>query len=83
MLLVSLSLPRHFALPLERCSQWYGLSADTAGRGFAGLAERGLLEIRSVMKKAPLAPKGYTVHNEYRLLGTFARPVTPPAETNT
>lgn len=73
MLLVSLSLPDDFALPVERTPEWYGWSADTALRGFNELARAKLLGKRRESRVAPLAPEGFTVSNHYTLLSPFDR----------
>ena len=71
MLLIALSLRSGFVLPVEKAPVWYGLSADTAQRGFAELVHRGVLRRARVPKKAPLAPLGYTYDNHYTLQGDF------------
>lgn len=73
MLLVGLSLLHNGTLPAERAPQWYGLSADTAGRGLRELEARGLLNRAVKVKKAPQAPKGYTQEVHHTLLGMFAK----------
>ncbi len=71
MLLVAASHKPQFRLPFENTPGWYGVSADTASRGFHGLAKRGLVVIDRTNKKAPLAPKGYTSENRYTLQAPF------------
>lgn len=72
MLLVALSLKPGFFLPVEQVPDWYGLSADTAQRGLAELAKRGVLCRQRVPKKAPLLPKGYSYDYRHTLTGPFA-----------
>ncbi|WP_165983949.1 hypothetical protein [Streptomyces sp. YIM 98790] len=44
MLLITLSLRKErFTLPQDRVPSWYGISADTAGRGLRELQEKGVL----------------------------------------
>lgn len=43
-LLISLSLKPGFKLPAERGPDWYGISADTLGRGLKELDEKGILK---------------------------------------
>lgn len=71
MLLIARSLADGFRLPLEDAPEWYGVSADTAGRGLRGLADRGLLDVHKSFKKAPLAPQGYTAEHHYTLQPPF------------
>lgn len=42
-LLIALSLKQPFALPAERGPAWYGISADTIGRGLIELRDKGIL----------------------------------------
>lgn len=71
MLLVALSLPPGFVLPVEKAPDWYGISADTAQRGLASLVRRGLVERVRTYKKAPLAPAGFSYDSRYTLQGDF------------
>ncbi len=71
MLLVALHEKPDFTLPTERMPSWYGWSADTAERGFRGLAEHGLLEIRKQTVTDALSPSGLTESNRYSLLAPF------------
>lgn len=72
MLLIGLSLGPTFTLPFDRVPGWYGLSPNTAQRGFRELTDAGLLKHWVTYKEAPLAPLGYTQERHYRLLGPFA-----------
>ena len=69
MLLVALSLPPPFVLPVEKAPQWYGISADTAQRGLASLQKHDVLKVARTPKRAPLAPKGFTYDSRYTLQG--------------
>jgi hypothetical protein len=60
-------------LPQERMPTWYGISADTVGRGLKTLREHGVLKARTVTKPAPLSPIGYTWDTRYTLTGPFTR----------
>ena len=71
MLLISLSLSDDFRLPVEDVPNWYGISADTAGRGLRGLTGHGLLEMHKHYKTAPLSPTGYTADHLYTLQQPF------------
>lgn len=71
MLLIALSRSGDLRLPLQRVPAWYGISADTASRGFGGLVDRGLLTVRKEFKAAPLSPVGYTAFNIYTVQPPF------------
>ena len=70
-LIIGLSQNDGFSLPVERGPDYYGISADTLFRGSRGLRKHGLLDWDRVPKKAPLAPKGYTIENRYTLQPPF------------
>jgi hypothetical protein len=70
-LLIGRSLGDNFRLPVEKGPEWYGISADTIGRGIKGLFDRGLLEIDKRFKAAPLSPLGYTAEHRYTLAAPF------------
>jgi hypothetical protein len=70
-LLIALSLPREFLLPLDHGRRWYGLSRDTLRTGLRGLSTRGFLDMRLVKKAAPLTTSGYTFERRYRLRSPF------------
>ncbi len=65
--LIGRSLGDQFWLPFESAPDWYGISADTAARGVAGLGSRGLLETSKEFKTAPLSAVGYTARHRYTL----------------
>lgn len=70
-LIIGLSNKDGFSLPVERGPDYYGISADTLLRGAHGLRNRGLLDWNRAVKKAPLAPEGYTFENRYTLQPPF------------
>lgn len=72
MLLVCLSMRPGFYLPLGKVPEWYGFSEDTAQRGMQQLVEEGLLTYKSVSKKAPLTPLGFTTERRYTLMAPFS-----------
>lgn len=71
MLLIALTQRDGFTLAAQRVKAWYGLSPDTAERGFLDLINFRLLVRRPVQKSAPLAPKGYTIEYQYTLQPPF------------
>lgn len=83
MLLISLSLKPKFILPISKVPDWYGLSTDTAQRGLTELEEAGLLSVRRVRKRAPLAPKGFTYDRHFTLLPPFDRSPKPTSSHDT
>jgi hypothetical protein len=78
-LLISLSLPSPFTLPVERGPAWYGVSADTLERGLRELVDRGALSRVLKVRPAPLAPTGKTRVAEYTRMDPFAPPAKSPA----
>lgn len=72
MLLIALSRVDDLSLPLKKAPLWYGISADTASRGFLGLVDHGLLTVTKNFKLAPLSEVGYTANNVYTLQAPFA-----------
>lgn len=71
MLLIALSRSDDLRLPLEKAPDWYGISADTASRGFGGLVGHGLLTVRKEYKVAPLSAVGYTANHIYTVQEPF------------
>ncbi|MEA2825948.1 MAG: hypothetical protein QOG43_387 [Actinomycetota bacterium] len=71
LILIGRSLGDGFLLPQEKAVQWYGISADTIGRGVAALTAKGLLSAEKTFKIAPLSAVGYTEENRYTLLPPF------------
>lgn len=72
-LLILLSRKAGSDLPQERAPQWYGISADTLGRGLHTLQERNLVRVSVTTKKAPLSPIGYSWEQRYWLLPPFQK----------
>jgi hypothetical protein len=70
-LLIARSLSDGFWLPYERGPEWYGISADTIGRGMASLSKHELIHIDKTFKKAPLSAVGYTEERRYTLQPPF------------
>ena len=81
-LLIGRSLSDGFWLPYERGPEWYGISADTLGRGIAGLQQHGLISVDKTFKVAPLSAVGYTAEHHYTLLTPFG-PVGRPGKEST
>ncbi len=65
--LIGRSLGDGFLLPQEKSMAWYGISADSVGRGISGLVDHGLLDFNESYKKAPLSPTGVTAERRYTL----------------
>jgi hypothetical protein len=77
-LLIACSQPSGFSLPSERAPGWYGISAESLGRGFRELRRAGLLDSDLQRRAAPLAPLGFTEVRRYTLQRPFAhRPRRP------
>ena len=77
-LLILLSRRPGADLPHERVMAWYGISADTFGRGVKKLSAADLIDVKVVTRKAPLSPLGYTWEQRYTPLPPFAR-INPPS----
>lgn len=78
MLLIALSRPNDFVMPVEQVPTWYGLSADTAQRGIAELGRRGVLTSRRIAKTAPLAPDGFTYDRHFTLVDDYEQTWSKP-----
>jgi hypothetical protein len=65
-----------FQLRKEHASGWFNISADTLQRGLDELQRHEQLLVRQRPIKAPRAPKGWAMVNEYRLTGDFGRKLT-------
>lgn len=74
MLLIALSLPPGFILPSAQVPKWYGISPDTAERGFQQLRKFGVIEYEDRHKKAPMSKTGFTTERRYTLRGAFHLP---------
>lgn len=73
-LLICLTFKDEFRLPVERGKEWYGVSADSIGRGLDDLRRRRLLLYTDRIKKAPLSPLGFTHDRWYSLQPPFGAP---------
>jgi hypothetical protein len=73
MLLIACDLKPNFRLPYERVPDWYGISGDTAKRGFGQLIEAGILVRHFRRKKAPLSDVGWAPDFHYQLTGPFTK----------
>jgi hypothetical protein len=71
MLLIGSSLAHEFVLPQERMPAWYGISADTAARGFDDLRKAGLLTSRDEFVRDHKVPTGWRQVQHHRLLEPF------------
>jgi len=71
MLLIGCSLKPEFELPQERMPSWYGISADTAGRGLIELRGTGLLSTRDEYVKDHKSTTGWRQIQHHRLLPPF------------
>lgn len=74
MLLIASSLNPKFLLPTEEAKKWYGVSGDTAARGFRELENSGLLTRTKRMKRTPLEDSIATVEHRFTLTEPFGRP---------
>lgn len=73
MLLVALSQPDDFILPLDKVPAWYGISRDTARRGLRGLYQRDVLTRRIGWKETNFVEGFYAEERFY----TLAKPFGP------
>lgn len=72
MLLIALSrLTNEFTLTAENVAKWYGVSVDTAQKGFKGLVDKGVLKVDYRRRRAPDAPDGWTNETFYHLQSPF------------
>ena len=74
-LLIALDREPAFQLRKEHASGWFAISADTLQRGLDELRDHDLLSIRPRRFAAPRTRQGWTMANEYRLLGPFAKKI--------
>jgi hypothetical protein len=70
-LLIALSRPDDFILPLEHATKWYGFSQDSLRSGLRQLQLRGLLDVRYLRTSAPLSPTGFRTERRYTLRPPF------------
>ncbi|MEK6206195.1 MAG: hypothetical protein AABM32_00990 [Chloroflexota bacterium] len=73
MLLILLSLPENYPLPMVRMPKWYGVSADSADRGLRELRDRGLIDRTPQWERTPLTGSGFTKTYRYNLRAPFRR----------
>jgi hypothetical protein len=70
-LLIALSRPDDFILPLEHGAKWYGISSDTIRSGLRSLQILGLLQMRMQHIPSPLTVRGYRTERHYTLRPPF------------
>ncbi|MGH2391142.1 MAG: hypothetical protein ACRDIE_23345 [Chloroflexota bacterium] len=70
-LLISLSLPRDFFLPIESARKQFSISSDTLGEGMRELRRYELLDQRTITKADPLTAAGYRTEYWYQLRPPF------------
>ena len=70
-LLILLSRLQGSDLPQEQAPAWYGISADTLGRGLRTLERHKLVATSVTRKPAPLSPIGYSWEQRYSLQPPF------------
>ena len=75
MLLISLSLPEVFSLPINQVFNWYGISEATARSGLRGLKDKGILTRTVNHRVDPRSPTGWAEEFRYALQGSFSRKV--------
>jgi hypothetical protein len=73
MLLIALSLPGVFYLPYEKAKPWYGISADSAGRGLRELEKAGFLVTIQQWVKNHRSDTGWVEQRSYVLAGPYAK----------
>jgi hypothetical protein len=78
MLLIALSLPANFYIPYERAKAWYGISADTAGRGIRELEKAQMVAVERRWEKNHRSDTGWVEQRRYKLLGPYSK--QPPAD---
>jgi hypothetical protein len=74
MLLIALSLPGVFYLPYEKAKPWYGISADSAGRGLRELEKAGILVSVQKWLKNHRSDTGWVEQRSYMLADPYAKP---------
>jgi hypothetical protein len=70
-LIIALSRPDGFILPLEQAPKWYGISQDSARAGLRQLQVRGLLDVKYVHSRAPLSATMVRTERHYTLRPPF------------
>jgi len=79
MLLIALGEQPEFELPVAQAPKFYGISPETASRGFDELVRAGLALYETRVIKDPMAPLGKRSVKFWRLQAPYAR-LQPPAE---
>ena len=80
MLLIALGELPEFELQVARVPKFYGISAETADRGFTELVKVGLAQFDQRMVKDPMAPLGRRTVKFWRLLPPYERQLSAVAE---
>lgn len=70
-LLIALSRPDDFILPLQHASKWYGISPDSLRAGLRLLRTLGFLNRRVDRRPAPLTAAGFRDERHYTLRPPF------------
>lgn len=70
-LLIALSRPDDFILPLEHAAKWYAISPDSLRTGLRLLQTLGFLERRVLRESAPLTAAGFREERRYTLRPPF------------
>ena len=73
MLLIALGEQAEFELQVARVPAYYGISPETAGKGFDELVRRGLAQFDFRSEKDPMHPAGKRVTKFWRLIGPYER----------
>jgi hypothetical protein len=73
MLMISLSVKPGSALPEGKLPRWYGVSADSGGRGLRELVDSGILAVQNKRRQDLLSPAGYVLEHRYTPTGVFER----------
>jgi len=73
MLLIALGEQAEFELQVARVPAYYGISPETAGKGFDELVRRGLAQFDFRSEKDPMHRAGKRVTKFWRLIGHYER----------
>jgi hypothetical protein len=79
MLLVALGEQWEFELPVARVPAWYGISSETADRGYEELVRAGIAEFDQRTETAVWENPGRRIVKRWRLCGPYVRE-EPPAK---
>jgi hypothetical protein len=71
-LLIGLGEQEEFELPVARVRSWYGISQETALRGFEELVRAGLIMYDQRPVKDAMHPAGVRIAKLWRLTGAYA-----------